>query len=70
MTSVKPAEFDYSSPTSIVTALDYLKLNPGPSEEQIRDAISAVHCRRTEYLYIVKPIRAGAEAMRRAKPAE
>ncbi len=50
---------------AFANVLDYLKINPVPSEDEIRDAISAVLCRCTGYVNIVKAIKAGAEAMRR-----
>jgi aerobic carbon-monoxide dehydrogenase small subunit len=55
----------FCTPGMLITALDYLKINPDPSEDQIREAISAVLCRCTGYVNIVKAIKAGAEAMRR-----
>jgi aerobic carbon-monoxide dehydrogenase small subunit len=55
----------FCTPGMLITALDYLKINPAPSEEAIRDAISAVLCRCTGYVNIVKAVKAGAEAMRR-----
>jgi aerobic-type carbon monoxide dehydrogenase small subunit (CoxS/CutS family) len=55
----------FCTPGMLITALDYLKLNPDPSEDEIREAISAVLCRCTGYVNIVKAIKAGAEAMRR-----
>jgi aerobic-type carbon monoxide dehydrogenase small subunit (CoxS/CutS family) len=54
----------FCTPGMLITALDYLKVNPAPSEEEIRDAISAVLCRCTGYVNIVKAIKAGAEVMR------
>lgn len=56
----------FCTPGMLIAALDYLKINPDPSEEEIRHAISAVLCRCTGYVNIVKAIKAGAEAMRRA----
>jgi aerobic-type carbon monoxide dehydrogenase small subunit (CoxS/CutS family) len=53
----------FCTPGMLITALDYLKIDPAPSEEAIRDAISAVLCRCTGYVNIVKAIEAGAEAM-------
>jgi carbon-monoxide dehydrogenase small subunit len=55
----------FCTPGMLITALDYLKINPVPSDDEIRDAISAVLCRCTGYVNIVKAIKAGAEAMRR-----
>jgi aerobic-type carbon monoxide dehydrogenase small subunit (CoxS/CutS family) len=55
----------FCTPGMLITALDYLKINPAPSEEAIRDAISAVLCRCTGYVNIIKAIKAAAEGMRR-----
>ena len=54
------------TPGMLITALDYLKINPAPGEDEIRDAISAVLCRCTWYQNIVKAIAAAAETMRAA----
>jgi len=51
----------FCTPGMLITALDYLKINPSPTEDEIRDAISAVLCRCTGYVNIVK---VAAEAMR------
>jgi aerobic-type carbon monoxide dehydrogenase small subunit (CoxS/CutS family) len=59
----------FCTPGMLITALDYLKVNPAPSEEEIREAIAAVLCRCTGYVNIVKAIKAGAEAMRQAAGA-
>jgi aerobic-type carbon monoxide dehydrogenase small subunit (CoxS/CutS family) len=56
----------FCTPGMLITALDYLKINPDPSEDEIRDAISAVLCRCTGYVNIVKAVKAGAAAMRGA----
>jgi aerobic-type carbon monoxide dehydrogenase small subunit (CoxS/CutS family) len=58
----------FCTPGMLITALDYLKINPSPTEDEIRDAISAVLCRCTGYINIVKAIKAGAEAMRTQRP--
>jgi aerobic carbon-monoxide dehydrogenase small subunit len=54
----------FCTPGMLITALDYLKINPSPTEDEIRDAISAVLCRCTGYINIVKAVKAAAEAMR------
>src|SRR5205807_5715056 len=54
----------FCTPGMLITALDYLKINPSPTEEEIRDAISAVLCRCTGYVNIVKAVKVAAEAMR------
>jgi aerobic carbon-monoxide dehydrogenase small subunit len=51
----------------LIAALDFLRINPSPSEEEIRDAMSAVICRCTGYRNIVRAVLAAAETMR-ARP--
>jgi aerobic-type carbon monoxide dehydrogenase small subunit (CoxS/CutS family) len=58
----------FCTPGMLIAALDYLKTNPSPSEDEIREGISAVLCRCTGYINIVKAVKAAAEAMRAAKP--
>jgi aerobic-type carbon monoxide dehydrogenase small subunit (CoxS/CutS family) len=58
----------FCTPGMLITALDYLKVNPSPTEDETRDAIAAVLCRCTGYINIVKAVKAAAEAMRTAKP--
>jgi aerobic-type carbon monoxide dehydrogenase small subunit (CoxS/CutS family) len=55
----------FCTPGMLIAALDYLKINPDPSEDEIREGISAVLCRCTGYVNIVKAVKAGAAAMRR-----
>jgi aerobic-type carbon monoxide dehydrogenase small subunit (CoxS/CutS family) len=54
----------FCTPGMLIAALDYLKINPSPTEDEIREAISAVLCRCTGYVNIVRAVKAGAEAMR------
>ena len=56
----------FCTPGMLIAALDYLKTNPSPTEDEIRDGISAVLCRCTGYVNIVKAVKAAAEAMRAA----
>jgi carbon-monoxide dehydrogenase small subunit len=58
----------FCTPGMLIAALDYLKINPSPTDDEIREAISAVLCRCTGYVNIVKAVKAGAEAMRAARP--
>jgi len=44
--------------------VDFLRLNPSPTEQEIREAISAVLCRCTGYRDIVRSIAAAADKMR------
>jgi aerobic-type carbon monoxide dehydrogenase small subunit (CoxS/CutS family) len=48
----------------LMVALDFLRLNPSPTEQEIREAISAVLCRCTGYRDIVRSIAAAADKMR------
>ena len=57
----------FCTPGMLITALDFLRINPSPSEEEIRAAMSAVICRCTGYRNIVRAVAAAAEMMR-AKP--
>jgi carbon-monoxide dehydrogenase small subunit len=54
----------FCTPGMLIAALDFLKTNPDPTEDQIREGLSAVLCRCTGYVNIVKAVKAGAEAMR------
>ena len=58
----------FCMPGMLIAALDYLKINPTPTEDEIREAISAVLCRCTGYINIIKAVKAGAEVMRRLTP--
>jgi carbon-monoxide dehydrogenase small subunit len=58
----------FCTPGMLIAALDYLKINPSPTEDEIRDAVSAVLCRCTGYINILKAVKAAAEAMRAARP--
>ena len=54
----------YCTPGVIMTAVDLLKRNPSPSEEEIRKGIEGNLCRCTGYHNIVKSIQYAAEHMR------
>jgi len=47
----------------VMSALDLVKQNKNPSEQQIRDWLEGNICRCTGYHNIVKAIAAGAKAM-------
>jgi aerobic-type carbon monoxide dehydrogenase small subunit (CoxS/CutS family) len=49
----------------LIAALDFLRVNPKPSETEVREAMSAVLCRCTGYQNIVAAVLAAAETMRR-----
>jgi aerobic-type carbon monoxide dehydrogenase small subunit (CoxS/CutS family) len=50
----------FCTPGMLLTALDLLNTNPSPSEQEIRQGISAVLCRCTGYEGIVKAVAAAA----------
>jgi aerobic-type carbon monoxide dehydrogenase small subunit (CoxS/CutS family) len=54
----------FCTPGMLIAALDFLRINPSPSEGEIREAMSAVICRCTGYLGIVRAVVAAAEMMR------
>jgi aerobic carbon-monoxide dehydrogenase small subunit len=56
----------FCTPGMLIAALDFLRINPSPSEEEIREAMSAVICRCTGYRNIVRAVVAAAETMRAA----
>ncbi len=58
----------FCTPGMIMSALDLVKHNKNPSEQQIREWLEGNLCRCTGYHNIVKAIKAGAEAMTRARP--
>jgi carbon-monoxide dehydrogenase small subunit len=51
-----------------MTAVELLRENPNPTEEEIRVAISGNLCRCTGYVNIIKAIRTAATAMAEARP--
>jgi carbon-monoxide dehydrogenase small subunit len=50
----------FCTPGMLLTALDFLRTNPEPTEAQIRQGLSAVLCRCTGYQGIVKAVEAAA----------
>jgi aerobic-type carbon monoxide dehydrogenase small subunit (CoxS/CutS family) len=54
----------FCTPGMLLNALDYLRLNPSPTEDEIRDAVSAVLCRCTGYHGILKAVAAAAARLR------
>jgi aerobic-type carbon monoxide dehydrogenase small subunit (CoxS/CutS family) len=54
----------FCTPGMLLTALDFLRVNPLPSEAEIREAISAVLCRCTGYQGIIKAVQAAAPVLR------
>jgi carbon-monoxide dehydrogenase small subunit len=56
----------FCTPGMLLTAYDLLRVNPSPTEEEIRAGISAVLCRCTGYQGIIKAVHAAAAALREA----
>ena len=54
----------YCTPGILMTFAAYLKQNPDPSDDEIRDVLAGNLCRCTGYHNIVIAIRAAAQAMR------
>ena len=50
----------YCTPGMILSAVDLLRENPDPTDEEIRDGISGNLCRCTGYQNIVRAVRAAA----------
>jgi len=57
----------YCTPGVIMTAKAFLDINPNPTEEQVRDAISGNLCRCTGYAKIVDAILVAAQEIRRTR---
>ena len=57
----------YCTPGMIMAAASYLKENPTPTEEEVREALSGNLCRCTGYQNIVKSILDAAGSMSGAK---
>jgi aerobic-type carbon monoxide dehydrogenase small subunit (CoxS/CutS family) len=54
----------FCTPGMLIAALDFLRVNPDPTEAETREALSAVLCRCTGYQNIVKAVMAAAQTMR------
>jgi carbon-monoxide dehydrogenase small subunit len=53
----------YCTPGMVMSAIDLVKTNPDPSEQQIREGLEGNICRCTGYHNIVKAVKVGAQAM-------
>jgi aerobic-type carbon monoxide dehydrogenase small subunit (CoxS/CutS family) len=58
----------YCTPGILMTMTAFLKQNPSPSEDEVREALSGNLCRCTGYQHIVDAMMAAAQAMRTAAP--
>jgi aerobic-type carbon monoxide dehydrogenase small subunit (CoxS/CutS family) len=56
----------YCTPGILMTMTAFLKENPSPSEDEVREALSGNICRCTGYQNIVDAMMAAAEALRTA----
>lgn len=56
----------FCTPGVIMTAVDLLKNNPRPTEEEIRRQLEGVYCRCTGYQNIVRAVQYAAEQMQHA----
>jgi aerobic-type carbon monoxide dehydrogenase small subunit (CoxS/CutS family) len=54
----------FCTPGMLLTALDFLRVNPRPTEQEIREGISAVLCRCTGYHGIIKAVAAAAPVLK------
>jgi len=54
----------FCTPGMLLTALDFLRMHPDPTDSQLREGISAVLCRCTGYQGIVNAVKAAAPVLR------
>ena len=54
----------FCTPGMLMAAYDFLRVNARPTEDEVREALSAVLCRCTGYQGIVEAVKAAAERMR------
>jgi carbon-monoxide dehydrogenase small subunit len=54
----------YCTPGILLTAAAFLRENPAPSREEIREMLSGNLCRCTGYHFVVEAVEAAAHAMR------
>jgi aerobic carbon-monoxide dehydrogenase small subunit len=60
----------YCTPGFLMTIEEFLRLNPSPSEAEIRAALTNNVCRCTGYVNILKAVTAAAASLRQAKGAK
>jgi aerobic-type carbon monoxide dehydrogenase small subunit (CoxS/CutS family) len=53
----------FCTPGMLIAALDFLTVNPTPTEAEVREGISSVVCRCTGYRNIVRAVLQAAQAM-------
>ncbi len=54
----------FCTPGMVISAIELVRRNPDPTEQEVRDGLEGNLCRCTGYHNIVKAVRAGAQAMR------
>jgi carbon-monoxide dehydrogenase small subunit len=54
----------FCTPGMVMSAIDLVKNNPNPTEDQVRHGLEGNICRCTGYYNIVKAVQAGAQAMK------
>jgi aerobic carbon-monoxide dehydrogenase small subunit len=59
----KGQQCGFCTPGMVLATQDFLRRNPAPTREQVREAMSGNICRCTGYQFIVDSIMAAAEAM-------
>jgi carbon-monoxide dehydrogenase small subunit len=57
----------YCTPGMIMAAIDLLRENPDPSDEEVREGLEGNLCRCTGYQNIVRAVRRAAEVMRQGQ---
>ena len=57
----------FCTPGMLITLLEFLRDNPDPTEQEVRESLEGNLCRCTGYHNIVKSIMAGARAMAASK---
>jgi carbon-monoxide dehydrogenase small subunit len=60
----------YCTPGMVLAALDLLRENPDPSDEEVREGLEGNLCRCTGYQNIVRAVRRAARDLRPAEQAE
>jgi carbon-monoxide dehydrogenase small subunit len=53
----------FCTPGMVMSAIDFVRTNPAPTETEVRDALDGNLCRCTGYHNIVQSVLAGAKAM-------
>jgi carbon-monoxide dehydrogenase small subunit len=60
----------YCTPGMLLTSYALLKVNPNPSEADVREGLAGNLCRCTGYNNIVKAVRQAADALQQPAPAK